>query len=1200
MNNVLRKTLKSGIRLHQCVYITALLFILTAANAFGGTTYYASPSGDNSNSGTSRANAWRTLSYASQALSGGDTLIIMDGTYYGRANMIQPTSGTQGNYTLVKAENDWQVTIDGNLECGQDGEAAISLINKQYIQIEGLNLHNPCGSGILLRESSYIKIKRVGIFLGSISSEHGARVEGSHHVLLEDCWVSGGMRFGFHAGNGTYNVIFRRCVVRIDSSIIDQPIAGIVWYYANDSIAQNCIVLDTNKAGRIGTRNPYLGGFERVRAIKGIKIYASISLNVLDGDGGGNGVYSDLGTLGGGDNNLVDTVSWGNYMGEWHSNDLGTSLTNRCTFGESTRNGGVGVWTYSPGPSVENSLFIDTYIAQAPSRDYNHFSNPSYASGSNSTTGNPNLMYLPVTPLIGTGKNGENQGATIMYRYGRDGTLWGETGYDKLQNGQGGEQIEYLWPFPNEDKIKADFSRTNVPQARSWISPSTNDTKRGFCSDLSGGNPGDDAFIPGALYANGNGVDRTLTSYIWEYLGNECPSDGTKTLGTIDNICGEVAPDTTPPGDVTITNVKTLNGKVEFTWTNPVDADYDGVLIKSYVFDTVSNVFPETRTSGDLVSDVLRTSLTPNTFTHSSLTNGRTYNYSFFTHDMSGNYSVAVNRSVSMPASDTASPYISGKNPASGAVGISEDTSIVFDINDDWSGVKDDSLVVNVTSGAENVVPSSISISCNSVNNPNSCTVTFTPSNSLQFGEDVSVAIDVQDNAGNLLNYEYSFTVLALDPLLISANGLYTGAINTSYSAVLSGSGGMSPYSWGVNGFMPTGLTINQSNGTVYGIPTVLGNHSFTVVLNDSVGNTTERVFVLSVRERLARVESGLVSLYLFDTGSGNTVRDQSGVSPAMDLTIGDTTRAAWIGARNGIDISSSTIISNPTPTKLSDTFAVKNQITIEAWVAPANTMQYGPARIVTLSQDPSNRNFTLGQTGDSLEVRLRTPNTSLNGTPALATPSASLSSEIQHVVCTYDGSIKRLYVDGVEISTQVLSGGFSNWDSNYTFALGNEIGNVRMWLGKIYLVAIYSQALTQTEVTQNYDAGSRISLDMGDVVGPSGTVTVNDTTNVRGADYMGVNPASITLEATDAEGLVVGWLASETNTAVQTNDSRWVMLQGETFPLVVNFTLSDSDGEKHIYVWFKDDSGNVGSVTSATFILDTTYPFGTINIPLE
>lgn len=53
----------------------------------------------------------------------------------------------------------------------------------------------------------------------------------------------------------------------------------------------------------------------------------------------------------------------------------------------------------------------------------------------------------------------------------------------------------------------------------------------------------------------------------------------------------------------------------------------------------------------------------------------------------------------------------------------------------------------------------------------------------------------------------------------------------------------------------------------------------------------------------------------------------------------------------------------------------------------PGDATQTGPARIVTLSKDPSNRNVTLGQGATACEVRFRSSATSPNGEPSLWSP---------------------------------------------------------------------------------------------------------------------------------------------------------------------------------------------------------------------
>jgi hypothetical protein len=59
-----------------------------------------------------------------------------------------------------------------------------------------------------------------------------------------------------------------------------------------------------------------------------------------------------------------------------------------------------------------------------------------------------------------------------------------------------------------------------------------------------------------------------------------------------------------------------------------------------------------------------------------------------------------------------------------------------------------------------------------------------------------------------------------------------------SSSALVSGSGGLQPYTWSIaSGFLPTGLAISPANGTISGTPTNVGTWTFSVKLTDALGN---------------------------------------------------------------------------------------------------------------------------------------------------------------------------------------------------------------------------------------------------------------------------------------------------------------------------------------------------------------------------
>ena len=69
---------------------------------------------------------------------------------------------------------------------------------------------------------------------------------------------------------------------------------------------------------------------------------------------------------------------------------------------------------------------------------------------------------------------------------------------------------------------------------------------------------------------------------------------------------------------------------------------------------------------------------------------------------------------------------------------------------------------------------------------------------------------------------------------------------------------------------------------------------------------------------------------------------------------------------------------ASPGPaSKVYDACLASDAITIEAWVQPSAGDQSGPARIASFSIDTGARNFTLGQSGNDYDVRLRTTTTS-------------------------------------------------------------------------------------------------------------------------------------------------------------------------------------------------------------------------------
>lgn len=227
------------------------------------------------------------------------------------------------------------------------------------------------------------------------------------------------------------------------------------------------------------------------------------------------------------------------------------------------------------------------------------------------------------------------------------------------------------------------------------------------------------------------------------------------------------------------------------------------------------------------------------------------------------------------------------------------------------------------------------------------------------------------------------------------------------------------------------------------------------------------------------RVSSGLCVLYTFEEGSGTIVEDVSGVGDPLDLTIADPTAVTWGAGTLGVDAVTSISSVGPA-TKVHDAVTATGEITIEAWITPANLTQDGPARIVTLSDGPYRRNFTLGQgkwgslPSDVIDARLRTTSTSANGTPSVSTPAGSLVGGLRHIV--YSRSTvgdARIYLDAVQRGGATVPGSLlSSWDESFVLAIANEPTRDRPWRGTLHLVAVYGRALSEAEVAQNFSAG--------------------------------------------------------------------------------------------------------------------------------
>lgn len=117
-----------------------------------------------------------------------------------------------------------------------------------------------------------------------------------------------------------------------------------------------------------------------------------------------------------------------------------------------------------------------------------------------------------------------------------------------------------------------------------------------------------------------------------------------------------------------------------------------------------------------------------------------------------------------------------------------------------------------------------------------------------------------------------------------------------------------------------------------------------------------------SAKDNQDKVPAGALVFYGFREGTGQVVRDTSGIGTRLHLPMKDALTVQWLPG-GGLRIAGRSLIASSGPaTKVAEAVKRSRAITIEAWIRPENAFQAGSGRIVTLSRDMGGRNATLGQ----------------------------------------------------------------------------------------------------------------------------------------------------------------------------------------------------------------------------------------------
>ncbi len=212
-------------------------------------------------------------------------------------------------------------------------------------------------------------------------------------------------------------------------------------------------------------------------------------------------------------------------------------------------------------------------------------------------------------------------------------------------------------------------------------------------------------------------------------------------------------------------------------------------------------------------------------------------------------------------------------------------------------------------------------------------------------------------------------------------------------------------------------------------------------------------------------------------------------LSPFHPLRWGFPTRVvngAELPAQGGIRFPTPGIVRSVSPPDWVAAAMRSQRLELILRVRSFSSDQTGPARIFTLSADPYRRNLTIGQEGENLILRLRTPETGLNGTRADDGPFAELPGVFRTPAAWVEIHLAiepgRLRFSAaapagdhpIGLETALPAQPFRDWDPSYRLALGGELTNERLWLGEI------QEALVRTDgsAIDYAAAGARDTLE--------------------------------------------------------------------------------------------------------------------------
>jgi hypothetical protein len=159
----------------------------------------------------------------------------------------------------------------------------------------------------------------------------------------------------------------------------------------------------------------------------------------------------------------------------------------------------------------------------------------------------------------------------------------------------------------------------------------------------------------------------------------------------------------------------------------------------------------------------------------------------------------------------------------------------------------------------------------------------------------------------------------------------------------------------------------------------------------------------------------GAVAAYRFAEPDMHVFRQQIPEGPQIPLLSPEGSLSNLRLADAGVEFLEPTVIRSPdSAAELSEVCESAGAFSVEVAVEIKDLSQRGPARIVSVSQNPSERNFTLGQEGRNIDFRVRTPRMGDNGSRVpCRTRSGPLYASTHRIVATFGRGSLSIYQNG-------------------------------------------------------------------------------------------------------------------------------------------------------------------------------------------